>query len=324
MSEEHKHWADEKEVIKTNKPLLFLLLLLKCIPSGVIRFFIFPVAFFFFLFAKDARDAAVEYQKRLREYTKSLPEHKRVPRKISGYKQIASFAYCVVEKMEGWLGKVNFDKIKYQDDDINDILRLLKTGKGALLITSHLGNMELLRSLSDYNEQLVGREVPVYVVMSLGLNTNFQDTLKEVNPKFSINIVNSFEIGPDTIIILTEAIENGALVVISGDRTSATERNKTVKADFLGKQASFPYGAFLMPFLMKVPVYYMFGMRTRMSLSKPNQNVYIEKSKINFECARAEREEMIKKCCAEFAGKLEKYCMMYPFQWYNFFNFWDD
>lgn len=323
MSEEHRHWADEKEVIKTNKPLKFVLILLKFIPGWLIRFFIFPVSFFFFVFSKNARQAAIEYQKQIREFSKAKGMHKPVPRKLSSYKQIASFAFCVVEKMQGWLGKVNFDRIQYHDDDIDDILNLLKTGKGALLITSHLGNMELLRSLSDYNEQLVGRDVPVYVVMDMKINTNFTETLKSVNPKFSINVINSVDIGPDSIVILMEAVENGALVVIAGDRTSAKEREKNIKVNFLGKPAPFPYGVFLIPFLMKVPVYYMFGMRSRLSLSSPKQNVYIEKSQINFDCPRSERASMIEKCCAEFAGKLEKFCMMYPFQWYNFFNFWD-
>ena len=121
----------------------------------------------------SARKAAVQYQKQLREFT-----GRKIPPHISSYRQMLSFSLCVIEKMEGWLGKIKFDRIQYQNDDITDILDQLKAGKGALLITSHLGNMELLRSLSDYNEQLVGREVPVYVVMDMKVNNNFTETLK--------------------------------------------------------------------------------------------------------------------------------------------------
>ena len=312
------HWADEKEVIKTNKPLLLTLLILKKTPGFVIRLVIFPVAFFYFITAKKARDAAIQYQKQLREFS----GHK-VPYRISAYKQIMSFSFCVIEKMEGWLGKIKFSKIKYQDDDIDDILNQLRERKGALLITSHLGNMELLRSLSDYNEQLVGHEVPVYVVMDTKVNRNFSDTLKSVNPKFSINVINSSEIGPDSMVTLMDAVEAGGLVVIAGDRTSATEREKVIRVNFLGKEASFPYGVFLMPFLMKVPMYYMFGLRRKVSLFSSRQNVYIEKSKIDFNCSRSEREKNIVLCCKEFVSKLEKFCFLYPFQWYNFFNFWE-
>ena len=317
MSDENTHWADEKEVIKTNKPLKFTLILLKIIPGFIARTLIFPVTFFYFIFAKKARKACIQYQKQLREFT-----GRRIPSRINSYHQIVSFAFCIIEKMEGWLGKIKFDRIQYQNDDINDILNLLKSGKGALLITSHLGNMELLRSLSDYNRQLVGRDVPVYVVMDLRVNTNFSETLKSINPKFSFHVINSSDIGPDSMVTLMDAVENGALVVIAGDRTSATEREKVIRVNFLGKEASFPYGVFLMPFLMKVPVYFMFGLRSRLSVFSPKQNVYIEKCHINFDCPRSERENNIILCCGEFVARLEKFCILYPYQWYNFFNFW--
>lgn len=318
MNEEHRHWADNKEVIKTNAPLKFLLVLLKYTPGFMVRFLIYPVTFFYFVFVKSARKAAVQYQKQLREFT-----GRKIPPHISSYRQMLSFSLCIIEKMEGWLGKIKFDRIQYQNDDITDILETLKAGKGALLITSHLGNMELLRSLSDYNEQLVGRQVPVYVVMDMKVNNNFTETLKSVNPKFSFNVINSIDFGPDAMVTLMDAVENGALVVIAGDRTSANEREKTIKVNFLGKEAEFPYGVFLMPFLMKVPVYFMFGLRSKLSVFNPKHNVYIEKCHINFDCPRSERENNIVLCCGEFIGKLEKFCILYPYQWYNFFDFWE-
>lgn len=317
MSSEPKHWADEKEVIKTNKPLKLVLLMLKHIPGFIVRSLIFPVTFFYYVFARDARKASIQYQKQLREYT-----GRKIPPRISSYRQIVSFAFCIIEKMEGWLGKIKFDRIQYQNDDIEDILENLRQGKGALLITSHLGNMELLRSLSDYNEQLVGREVPVYVVMDMKISNNFTETLKTVNPKFSVHIINTDEIGPDSMVNLMDAVEDGAIVVIAGDRTSANEREKTIALNFLGKEADFPYGVFLIPFLLKTPVYFMFGLRDKLSIFNSKQNVYIEKCHINFECPRSEREHNIILCCGEFVGKLEKFCILYPYQWYNFFDFW--
>ena len=318
MSEDHKHWTDEKEVIKTNKPLKFTLLFLRNVPGVIYRVLIFPVTFFYFIFAKRARKAAVEYQKQLREFS-----GKKIPARISSYRQIVSFAFCIIEKMEGWLGKIKFEQIKYHDDDLNDLLELLKEGKGALLITSHLGNMELLRSLSDYNKQLVGREVPVYVVMDMEINRNFSDTLKSVNPKVSFNVISSNDFGPDAMVTLMEAVEKGALVVIAGDRTSPHVKEKNLKINFLGKEASFPYGVFLIPALMKAPLYFMFGLREKLSVFSPKQNVYIEKCHTDFDCPRSEREERIIKCCREFAACLEKFCLLYPYQWYNFFNFWE-
>ena len=311
------HWTEKQEVIKTNKPLKLLLVLFKWIPGVFVRALIYPVTFFYWIFSPEARRVAKEYQLRLREFT-----GRNIPPRISPYKQFLSFSLCVLEKMEGWLGKIKFSKIQYQNDDITSILDLLKQGKGAMLITSHLGNMELLRSLSDYNEQLVGREVPVYVVMDMDINSNFSQTLKSVNPKVSFNVISSNNIGPDSMVTLMDAVDAGSLVVIAGDRTSPYSRDKNLEINFLGKKANFPYGVFLMASLMKVPIYFMFGLRSRLSIFNPKQNVYIEKCHVDFNCPRSEREERIIQCCGEFVARLEKYCILYPYQWYNFFDFW--
>ena len=121
MSEESRHWADEKEVIKTNIPLKITLLLIKHMPFFVVRIFIFPVSVFYCIFAKTARKSAIEYQKQLRNFT-----GRKIPPHISAYRQILSFAFCIIEKMEGWLGKIKFDRIQYQNDDIDDIMTFLK------------------------------------------------------------------------------------------------------------------------------------------------------------------------------------------------------
>ena len=78
----------------------------------------------------------------------------------------------------------------------------------------------------------------------------------------------------------------------------------------------------MIPALVKLPVYFMFGMREKMSIFNPKYNIHIEKSSVDFNCARSEREQNIVQCCEEFVEKLQKFCVMYPYQWYNFFNFW--
>ncbi|MBP5519705.1 MAG: hypothetical protein J6X84_03895 [Treponema sp.] len=315
--EQDIHWADEAEAIKTNKPLKFVLILFKIMPTFLIHALSIPVAFFFFIFSSHARRAARSYQKQLRKFTGG-----KIPSKISGYTQIINFTLCVLEKMEGWLGKVRFDRINYQKDDVSEVIDLLRQGKGVLLITSHLGNMELLRSLQNYNTELCGREVPVVIIMDMNVSEQFTKTMKEINPDYSMNVVDASNVGPDSMIYISEQAEKGALIVVAGDRTSAQNRQKIIRKSFLGKEASFPYGVFLLTSLLKLPTFYMFGMRSRLSIFSPKYNVHIEKSLIDFNGPRSEREARISECCGEYAKKLEKFCLMYPYQWYNFFNFW--
>ena len=312
------HWADEKEVIHTNIPLKILVFLFKLLPAFFVLSLAYPVSFFYYLFSKRARNEAKLYQKNLQDYTDG-----QFPHKISPYRQILSFSICLLEKMQGWLGKFDFGRIEYQKDDIDILLNQLKENKGALLISSHQGNLELMRSLSEYNKQLVGHDVPVVAIMETNATKQFNQTLSQINSNFNMNLIDPSQIGPDTICTLMDFIEQGALVIISGDRTSARSRDKYLSKNFLGKPAPFPYGTFLIPFLLKAPVYYMFGFRSKNSVFNPKYKIYIEKSKINLECSRSERDERISEICSEFIGKIEKFCKIYPYQWYNFFNFWN-
>lgn len=315
--EDKTHWSEEKEAIKTNKPLKLVLFLLKVLPSALVHVVCYPVAFFYFLFSAYGRKFSLGYQKQLREFTNG-----RVPPKINAFKQILNFSLCIMEKMEGWLGKVSFDRIRLQNDDMGDMVERLKRGESSILMVSHSGNMELMRSMQDYITGLCGRKVPVCIIMDMKMSENFAQTLKEINPKYSSNVIDASDFGPDSVIQLQEQIEQGALIVAAGDRTSINNRDKVIKKNFLGREAKFPYGVFLIPALVKLPVYFMFGMRSKMSVFNPQYNIYIEKSKVDFNCKRTEREKCIEECCGEFVEKLQKFCIMYPYQWYNFFNFW--
>lgn len=316
-SEEELHWASEKEAVRSSKPIKLLFILLKHLPSPVVNVLIFPVGFFYLIFSKRARNEAKLYQKILSEYTNGV-----VPKKISPYKQITSFCLCVLEKISGWLGKVQFSELIVHDDDCPALINDLNNGKGALFVTSHLGNMELLRSLSSFSRNGCNRNVPVSVIMTMNVTEQFTQTLKEINPNYSLNAIDPMTIGVETIFELQEKIENGEIIVIAGDRTSPASQNRVIVKNFLGKPAAFPYGTFVTVSLLNAPTYFVFGMREKTFTLFPKNNILVNRSKTNLDRPRAEREQMISELLDEYIFYLEMNCKKYPYQWYNFYNFW--
>ena len=139
-TEELLHWADEKEVISSNKPLLLVFSLMRKLPDYIIFVLIYPIAFFFYIFSRRGRIESKNYQKQMKKFTGG-----KIPLKISPFRQILSFSLCVMEKMEGWLGNYHYDELVTHDDDLKPLQLQLEKGKGALFIGSHLGNIELLR-----------------------------------------------------------------------------------------------------------------------------------------------------------------------------------
>ena len=314
------HWSNSQEVVKTNRPLKFTLLLIKFLPAFLVHLIVFPVSFFFYLGAKSARKHVLDFQKEMQKFTDNA-----VPKQLNAYLTILSFALSVVEKMEGWLGKIKYENLIRHDDSLQELISLLESGKGAFLIGSHLGNIELMRSLSSFCETGVSKKISVTTIMSMKVTSQFNNTLKEINPEVVTNVIDPDTIGPETIFALQNEVENGGLVVITGDRTSAHGGKHTIKHDFLGRTADFPYGVFLIATLLKAPVYFVFCLRTKSAALFPKNNIFVERSKIDLaNCTGREARAKIPELCGEYASTLEKYCVKYPHQWYNFFDFWQN
>ena len=118
------------------------------------------------------------------------------------------------------------------------------------------------------------------------------------------------------------SIESGEMVVIAGDRVSAhTDRN--IDVPFLGKNAHFPYGVFLLIALLNAPTYFVTGLRRKDFCINPKYDMFVKKNQISFDCTRKEREEKIKQTVEDFVRNLEDLCKLHPYQWYNFYDFWN-
>lgn len=310
-------WASKDEAIRTSIPIYVVLGLLKYSPKFVVNFAIKCTSIFYYLFGKRAREECVRYQEQL---LKAAPNSIK---KISIYRQIEAFAITFLEKVECWVKPEPTIKLELCDDDIQQLIDRLNSGKGAFLMCSHLGNSEIFRNLANINKIYLSRNVPVSVLMDLGSTSNFTNTLKKVNPEFVNNIIDVNNITPGTMEILSETIEKGGLVVCAGDRVSKFNDSKNVIAPFMKKDAPWPYGVYLMTMLLKAPVYYIFGLRKRDNGFDRKYEFRVKKSTVNTDCARKERETKINELCLEFAGELEKACKDHPFQWFNFYDFWN-
>ena len=318
-NKEKSSWASQKEISRTPLPIKFTIFLVKIFPHWFLASWTFVVAFFFYVFSKRARAYARDYQKRLCAFSKNCRIKKPHP-----YFQILSFALGLVEKIEGWLGKTKLSDVIFFDDDSDELKAQLARGKGAYLIGSHLGNTEFIRSLASFGETGVNKQIGVTAIMDVNVNANFTKSMQQMNGNFAFDVVNASEIGTGTIEVLESRLSGGGIVFITGDRIPAAESGRTINQDFLGKTARFPYGVFFIPSLFDVPVYYVFSARSKDITISNKYNMHVIKSSVSFNGSRAERKAAIASLCREFAGHLEAMCEKYPYQWYNFFDFWQD
>jgi len=325
MEETPLHWSQHKEKAAGYWHVKLLLILFRVFPVVILRIIAFPVGFFYFLFSKKARIESGRFLRKAAPFIEQPDTAKKCRSRFGPLRHIISFSLNLVEKIESWGGKFSFKNINFQNDDVKELIRELEGGKGVFLITSHLGNIELLRGLASLNRTGVSRQVPITAVIDMKVNENFSRMIKELNPQSDFDIINAAEIGPHTAIMLEDKLASGTMVTIAGDRTAANANGsgKNLIIPFLGEPAPFSPGIFYMAVLMKAPVYFIFALRRRdLSVKRPEYDMYVHKSTLPLECSRKERINKSSLLAQSFAGLLENYCKQNPFQWYNFYDFW--
>jgi predicted LPLAT superfamily acyltransferase len=112
-------------------------------------------------------------------------------------------------------------------------------------------------------------------------------------------------------------------VTSTGDRTPAsTGAAKNLLIPFLGEEAPFPSGIFYLAALMNAPVYFVFALRRGHLSLKSEYDMHVHKYGRSCEGGRKERLRDSFDMARSFAALLERYCKEEPFQWYNFYDFW--
>ena len=96
--------------------------------------------------------------------------------------------------------------------------------------------------------------------------------------------------------------------------------SKVEICNFLGKDAKFPLGPFLLATQLNVPVSFVYGMKTssrhyHFSATKPVL--------LNSTLTKQEKYQEAKNLLKLYVRSLEKIVMQYPTQWFNYYQFWN-
>lgn len=259
-----------------------------------------PIVFYFYLFATKQRRASKGYLGRALGHTPSFWE---------GFYHFWNFAMKMLHNFSAWQGKLDHNILKAENPVF--LNQMATDPRGAVIIVSHLGNADLSHLLLD--EQTRKRLV---ILMHSLHNPHYMRLIAE-NSKIEIpEIIQVSEMGPETIINLKQHVENGRWIVIAGDRPSVTG-TKSVSAEFLGHNAPFATGPYILASMMECPVYLLFCVE--------NQGHYllsVEPFADMITLPRSEREQALQNYAAQYAKRLEHFARKTPYQWFNFFDFW--
>ncbi|PMS19101.1 acyltransferase [Trinickia dabaoshanensis] len=286
------------------------LLALSCRLFGMrfTRLWLHPIVAYFVLTGHAARAESRRYFERLRESSPGRETPR--PGWRSAYRHMLAFAEAGLDKLAAWTGRLQHAGIEF--DDPSAFEALVASGKGALVIGAHLGNLEMTRALA-----VRGSHAKVTAVVYTEHARRFNSVLAGAHRDFARRMVEVADFGPETAMMMQERIDAGELLVIVGDRVPAHEAGRVVQAPFLGAAAAFAQGPYVLAHALGCPVYLFFCLK-----EAGRYRLYFESFAERIELPRRERAAHLAAHARRYAERLEYYCRKAPFQWFNFFDFW--
>ncbi|MDD1822204.1 glycosyltransferase family 2 protein [Photobacterium sp. ZSDE20] len=311
QASEQPHWSRTQER-GTVLGIKLLLAIYTLLGRGVFNLILRGVMRYYHLTGKRARNASEQYLFQLKAYAEQ--QNIELPAELTSYNHLLSFGHTMLDKLAAWKGDFSAENLTIHGQD--QFENMVANQQGVLILGSHLGNIELCRALGRRHSN-----IKINALVFTEHAERFNSVMKAVNPQSDLNLIQVTSMGPDTAILLQQKLEQGEWIVIVGDRTSTSKESRSVWAEFLGKEAPFPQGPFMLASVLKAPVFLLFGLRDD-SQSKPHFNVYFEHFSDKIELPRKTREQSLKQVVQQYADRLQHYTLKAPLQWYNFFNFW--
>ena len=275
-----------------------------------------PVTGVFYLTGTAAKKASEKFLTRVNEERtrRGLPTEM-----LSGLTHFRAFTMSMLDRLAAWVGDLTLWKdVDFADDESRKLLcEPPADGRGKLVLVSHLGVAEATRALAQHD-----RAVPVWALVYDEHAPRFKAMLEDVAPDASRHIIAVNHLGVDTAARLEEAIARGEWVAIAADRTpndQSSRGSRTATASFLGHDAPFPVGPFVLANLLKCDVVTLFAVRVGDKLLISCRPFASE-----IQLPRKTRDEALAQYASQWAKTLEDQAVAHPYQWFNFYDFWHE
>jgi len=223
------------------------------------------------------------------------------------FRHFHTFALTVLDRVYLLRGRVADFEVRVQGEDI--VAELLDRGEGCLLMGSHLGSFEIIGA--------VGRRARVPRVRRVMYRRNaghLSAAMAAINPEHAAQVIALGE--HDSMLELDRALSEGDFAGILADRVLDDE--DAVPLPFLGQPARFPRGPFQVAALLKRPVVLMIGLYR----GGNRYDVYFERLADMSGAGRDQRGALVEDAMRRYVERLEHYCRLAPFNWFNFYDYW--
>lgn len=257
------------------------------------------VAYYYYLFSK---------KKYIRYFYNRILNYGFLKSEMAIYKNYLSLGKTIIDKVAVLSGFSN--KFTYDFEGEEYLHEISDSGKGGILIGAHAGNWEIAGHL------LKRLERPVHVVMYDGEHENIKSLIESVTGGKGFNVIYIQENDISHIYKINEVLSKGDMIALHGDRFLIESKAKL--CDFFGHKARFPLGPFHIAAQFSVPVSFVSTMKE----SNTHYHFYATPPVLIEGNKKNEKLESIEKLSQLYANELERMIRKYPYQWFNYHDFW--
>lgn len=271
------------------------------------RIILYPILVWYILTSSIARYSSRDYLRKVLQFQ----ERRRRPGFLDVLKHFAAFGESLLDRLLLWTDGIEDSLVNIHGQEILDDFQA--RGQGCLLVCAHMGNLELCKFLSKKRS-----DIRVTMLVHTLHSQNWTRLLKKTAKNGYFEVMQVTEITPAEMIVLADEIQRGSFVVIAGDRVPVINHANTVSVPFLGDNAQFPIGPWIMGALLNCPVCLMTAVA-----ADGKYEVYFESFRDKISIPRKDRKNVLCEIVSDYARRLEFYCQKYPYQWFNFYPFWE-
>lgn len=294
-----RHWAAMGEI--TFVAGIWLLFgVHRLLGRTVFRLLLWPIVLLYWLARPALRDHSLSYLRRIQPSAGWR----------EGLTHVRLFAETMLDKLLAIAGRYPLAHIRARGSEA--VLAQAQRRQGAVLVTAHVGCLELCQALAETHP-----DIKVNVLVHTRHAESFNRILDRLNPQRGVELIEVTELDMGLTLRLAERVAAGEFLAIAGDRVPV-RGSKTVRIPFLGSEADFPVGPYLIAGLLGCPLYLMLSLHEGKGYA-----LEFELLADKVLLPRRAREAVLREHARRFADALAERLRRSPFDWFNFYAFWD-
>ena len=281
---------------------------------GLCRVLLVPICAYFLVTAPQSRRASRQFLGRAMGRTATWRDT---------FRHLFVFATTLLDRVYLLHGRQRELTIAVTNEAV--IWNALAAGRGCLLLGSHLGSFQMLGIIGS-----VEKKLSINMVMHVDDGARLGHLILGAKAPLPYKIIPLGQ--PGSMLQVKECLDRGEVVGILADRVYADEATQSLP--FLGSPARFSLSPLRLARMTGAPVVTVFGLFR----SGRDYEIVFESLAGRVEGVRAETDSTmplsapahtapanavsLDGCLAAYVASLERHARRYPYNWFNFYDYW--